>query len=332
MIEFRCFRNDDPPRLADVWRAADLGPGGMQPMTSSLLETAVLSKPFFEREGLFVALHDGRAVGFAHAGFGPNADRSAIDRSVGTTMLVVVVPHEDHEAIADGLLAGCEDYLRRRGATTILGGGSSAMGGFYLGLYGGADVPGVLDSSPSMQQTFIRAGYTVADRIAVLQRPLIGFRPPVNRLQQAIARTTDLVVIDEPSRRTWWEAATTTNIAIRRYVLRNRSGDPLGDATFWDMEPIASCRGITAAGLLHVDIEGPRRRQGLASYLVAKALQDLADEGVMLAETHVSVGNAAASSLFDKLGFQAVDHGSVFIRDTAGRSQGVAVAVGHAGP
>ena len=38
MIEFRCFRNDDPPRLADVWRAADLGPRAIQPMTAALLE------------------------------------------------------------------------------------------------------------------------------------------------------------------------------------------------------------------------------------------------------------------------------------------------------
>jgi hypothetical protein len=30
MIEIRCFRNADPPRLADVWRAADLGPAAVQ--------------------------------------------------------------------------------------------------------------------------------------------------------------------------------------------------------------------------------------------------------------------------------------------------------------
>jgi hypothetical protein len=45
MIEIRCFRNADPPRLADVWRAADLGPAAMQPMTAPLLEASVFSKP-----------------------------------------------------------------------------------------------------------------------------------------------------------------------------------------------------------------------------------------------------------------------------------------------
>ena len=71
MIEFRCFRNDDPPKLADIWRSADLGPSAMQPMTSALLEACVFSKPYFDREGLIIAVDDGRTVGFAHAAFGP---------------------------------------------------------------------------------------------------------------------------------------------------------------------------------------------------------------------------------------------------------------------
>ncbi len=312
MIEFRCFRNDDPPRLADTWRSADLGPSAMQPMTSALLEACVFSKPYFDREGLVVAVEDGRVVGFAHAAFGPNADHSAIDTAVGTTLLAVVVPHGEQELIGAGLIARSEDYLRRRGATTLLGGGSPAMRSFYLGLYGGADLPGILDSSPGMQDVFRRAGYAEAERIGVLRRPLAGFRPPVNRLQLAIRRSTTLRAIDEPSRRTWWEAATTTGIALRRYELRGAGEDLLGTASFWDMQPLAAAWGVSAAGLLHVGIEGVRRRQGLAHYLVAEALHDLAQEGVTLAETHVPMSNEPAIQLFTKLGFEIAEHGTLY--------------------
>ena len=312
MIEFRCFRNDDPPRLAEIWRAADLGPCAMQPMTAALLEAAVFSKPYFDRHGLIVALDDGRAVGFAHAAFGPTADRSALDTSRGTVLLVVVVPHPDADAISRGLIERCEGYLDARGVQAVFGGGSPEAGGFYLGLYGGSDIPGVLDSSPAMQAAFEKAGYVVDGRIAVLRRPLAGFRPPVNRLQMAIRRSTTLSVIDEPSRRTWWEAATTTGLALRRYVLRNQAEELLGTATFWDIQPLASAWGVSAAGLMHVDIEGPRRRQGLASYLVAEALHDLANEGVAIVETHVAESNPPALSLFSKLGFQPCDHGTIF--------------------
>lgn len=313
MIDFRCFRNDDPPRLADTWRVADLGPRAVQPMTSALLENGVFSKPYFDREGLIVAVDDGRVLGFAHAGFGPNAERTALDTSVGTTALVVVPTHPEEDAIAAGLIARCEDYLRRRGAGLLLGGGSATFRGFYLGLYGGSDLPGILDSSPLMQRAFRAAGYAEGERIAILRRPLAGFRPPVNRLQIAIRRATDMAVIDEPARCSWWEAATTTGVALRRYELRNRAGETLGSVSFWDMQPLSSAWGVTAAGLLDVVIEGPRRRQGLASHLVAEALHDLAQhEGVTLVETQVHVANTAALSLFEKLGFEPVEYGTVF--------------------
>jgi GNAT superfamily N-acetyltransferase len=314
MIEYRCFRNDDPPRLADVWRSAELGPCGFQPMTSAWLEACVFSKPYFDREGLHVASDGDRVVGFAHAAFGPNAERSAIDRSSGTTMLVVVVPHDRHEEIAAGLLDRCEAYLRLRGATTIMGGGTPQLGGFYLGLYGGSDLPGVLDSSPAMQAAFLRAGYVEAERIAVMRRPLAGFRPPVSRQHLALRRATTLRVIDEPARRSWWEAANTTGIALRRYELRDDADVLLGSGSFWDMQPLATAWGVHATGLMRVDIDGDRRRLGYATFLLSEALHDLAQEGVAVAETHVSEAHEAAIKLFFKLGFEATGHGTVYRR------------------
>jgi len=312
VIEIRCFRNDDPPRLADVWRSADLGPAAMQPMTFALLESGVFSKPYFDREGLVVAMDGERPVGFAHAAFGPSKDHSAIDTRVGTTLLVAVVPHEDEAQIGNALLSRCEEYLRRRGAEVLLGGGSADMRSFYLGLYGGSDLPGILDSSMAMQDVFRRGGYREADRIAVLRRRLAGFRPPVNRLQLAIRRNTVLRVIDEPTRRTWWEAATTTGIALRRYELHNHTDEVLGLASFWDMQPLAEAWGVVAAGLMHIDIQGGRRREGFAHYLVAEAMHDLEQEGVTLVETHTSQGNTAALKLFGKLGFETAEHGTLF--------------------
>ena len=283
MIEVRAFRNDDPPRLADVWRTAELGPCGFQPMTSAWLEACVFSKPYFDREGLQVATAGDRVVGFAHAAFGPNADSSAIDTAIGTTMLVVVVPHERHEAIATALLERTEDYLRRRGAQTILGGGTPQVGGCYMGLYGGSDLPGILDSSPGMQDVFRRAGYHEAERIAIMRRPLAGC---------------------------WW----TVPMSLACYELRDEAETLLGSGTFWDLQPLATAWGVHATGLMRVDVNGGRRRQGYANYLLAEALHDLAQEGVALAETHVSEANEAAIKLFFKLGFEATGHGTVFRR------------------
>ena len=69
-----------------------------------------------------------------------------------------------------------------------------------------------------------------------------------------------------------------------------------------------------AAGLMRIDIDDGRRRLGYANYLLAEALHDLAQEGVALAESHVSEANEAAIKLFFKLGFEATSHGTVYRR------------------
>ena len=281
-------------------------------MTTAELEAGVFSKPYFDRRGLIIAVEEGRLVGFAHAGFGPSADQKSIDTSVGSTLLVIVPPHRAENEIGDQLLARCEQYLQESGSTRFLGGGNEVFRGFYLGLYGGSDLPGILDSSPTMQQVFLRAGYQQREKITILRRPLEGFRVPVNRLHIAIRRRTVMHVIDEPERRTWWEAATTTGVALRRYELRNKTDDILGSAAFWDMQPLAQGWGVVAAGLLHVDIEGPRRRQGLAQYLIAEAMHDLSQEGVALIEAHTTDANVPAANLFEKLDFSQSGQGMLF--------------------
>lgn len=312
MIQYRSFRNDDPPRLAEAWRSADLGTGALQPMTTSLLESAVFSKPYFDREGLIVATADDRVLGFAHAAFGPDQTGAALDHGVGSTLIVAVVPHVDRTGIAAGLLDRTEAYLRHRGAQKVLGGGSGQLRSFYLGLYGGADLPGILDSSTLMQEWFTNAGYAIDHRIAVLRRSLGTYRPSIDRIHLAIRRTTRLCAIDEPSRRSWWEAATTTGMALRRYELRDEADDVLATASFWDMQPLAASRGVVAAGLLRVEVCGSRRRQGLARYVLGEAMQDLAAEGIASVETQVSEKDVASVQLFSRLGFEVVSHGSVF--------------------
>ena len=128
MIRFRTFRNSDPPLLADLWRSASLGPLAMQPMSTALLETAVFSKPYFDRHGLIVAYNEKQIVGFAHAAFGPNADRSALDHSTGSIVMLVVPPQPDEPAIAAGLIERARGYLHQQGASTVLAGGGPHLG------------------------------------------------------------------------------------------------------------------------------------------------------------------------------------------------------------
>ena len=155
MIRYRAFRNNDPPALVDIWRSQSAARHLVQPMTLELLSQLVLAKPYFDREGLIVALEDDKPVGFVHAGFGPSDDRREPSYEVGVVCMLMVHPHDEEVAIRDDLLSRAEQYLADRGARTILGGAGGSYRPFYLGLYGGSDMPGVLDEDRPTRQAYL---------------------------------------------------------------------------------------------------------------------------------------------------------------------------------
>ncbi len=77
MIEYRIFRNNDPPTVTRLWNSCFTQRGAIGFRGSTLLEYFLFAKPYFDPAGLILALSDGNPVGFALSGFGPNADGSA---------------------------------------------------------------------------------------------------------------------------------------------------------------------------------------------------------------------------------------------------------------
>ncbi len=159
MIDYRTFRNDDPPGLVRVWNEALTGRGAVPLPTASALEEYVFAKPYFDRAGLTVALDDGQAVGFAHAGFGPAADESALSPSAGVVCALAVRPGFRRRGIGSELLQRSEAFLAGRGAATIEAGPMPPNNPFYLGLYGGSESAGFLESDAAADPFLLRRGY-----------------------------------------------------------------------------------------------------------------------------------------------------------------------------
>src|ERR671923_2100899 len=70
VVQYRNYRNDDPPGLVEIWNETFLGRGCVQLRHGAALERFIFAKPYFEPAGLMVALDGPVRVGFAHAGFG----------------------------------------------------------------------------------------------------------------------------------------------------------------------------------------------------------------------------------------------------------------------
>lgn len=316
MISYRAFQNTDPPALAEIWRNQPAEHGRLHPMTVALLEQFVFSKPYFDRAGLIVAVDGERPVGFVHAAFGPSDDEQSLSKQMGLTCLVMVHPDYQRRGIGGELLARGESYLRQQGAEVLYGGGVAPLNGFYLGLYGGSELPGVLDSDAGEQRLFCAHGYREIDRVAVLERDLTGFRVPVDRALMQVRRRSSVQAVFDPPPRTWWQACAWSGLERTRFELSLRdAGRVVASAAFWSLEPISRAWGVQAAGLIELEVTEEFRRQGIATFLLGEAMRQLQAQGVSLVQAQTMQRNAPALALYQKLGFQLIDQGAVYRKD-----------------
>ena len=317
MLTFRTFRNPDPLVLSELWRSRVGEPGLLQPVSPDLLEQMVFAKLYFDFGGLVLAFDDDRPVGFAHAGFGPQPAASWIATDVGVTCMMLVRPDCAKTAeVANGLLDHCEEYLRRRGAGVLYGGGAEPLNPFYVGLYGGSELPGVLASDTVAHEAFAAHGYQEVERTAILRRELSGFEAPVDRRQMQVRRQTIVEVTADAPTRTWWEACTIGGFDLTRFDLAPRGGGPaIASATFRSMEPSGTVSVSRAVGLVALAVDEAYRRRGLALFLLSEAFCQFLRQGVMHVDVQARSSNGAALGTFLKLGFQPAGEGGVWRKD-----------------
>ncbi|MCI0331996.1 MAG: GNAT family N-acetyltransferase [Planctomycetes bacterium] len=316
MYHFRPFRNADPPLIAEIWRDQPPQRGLMQLVTPAILEQLVFSKPYFDPQGLVLAFDGDSVVGFVHAGFGANDEQTDFDTSMGTTYQLMLRADNRNEELADELLRRAEDYLRDRGAKVLYGGGIRPFNAFYLGLYGGSELPGVLVSDPVLGAACLRNGYHEIDRVQILQLELARFRPPVTRSQRQLRRELSSRENYCPPAQSRWEAYTIGDFERLRFSLTAANGPSLAQVDFWDIEPLSTYRGVATAGMFDLRVTDERRRHGLATFLLAGAFERLRNRGIVLVEAQTMQHNAPALALYAKLGFTKVDEGVVYRKES----------------
>jgi ribosomal protein S18 acetylase RimI-like enzyme len=314
LISYRSFRNTDPPALAALWRVAALGPGYAQPLTTAGFEQCVLSKPYFENDGLIVACDGPAIVGFVHAGFGPGEEGRSLCRDMGVICQIMVQPDYQRQGIGGELVERAEAYLRRRGAMVLYAGSLRPMYPFYMGIYGGSDQPGLLDSEASARGLLEKRGYRRIDGTVIYSIDLESFKQPIHRRFMQLRRAAELME-ETHSPENWWDACVWSGIDRRKYTLRDREGNLAATATVWPMDYFSPTRGGHTAGISELEVLTGRRRGGLATLLVSEVLMQLKRSAFYVAEVLTMENNSAARGLYLKLGFKLVRQGSVYRKE-----------------
>lgn len=284
-------------------------------MYNDMFERAVLSKPWFEPDGLIVATSSGEVCGFVHCGFGPNADRSDLDRKNGIICILMTMPVSGQQEICNSLIGRAEAWLRSKGSTSVATGTVFPHSPYYLGLYGGSNVPGILTAHHATIEIFEKLGYEHTKRILVMQRHLHNFIAVIDRRQALVRRNYRIEPDQDPLSANWWEACTlgNTNRMVFHLIDRKTSGI-CGNISYWEIEPLARNWGVRAMGLFDMDVQPEARHSGLGTFLVGESLRHMQQQGMNLVEAQVADDNIAAVSLFEKMGFDTIDTGVVLVR------------------
>jgi GNAT superfamily N-acetyltransferase len=315
VIQYRTFRNGDPPALVDLWNECFIGRGAAYLSGTTLLEYFTLAKPYFDPAGLILAVDAGRPVGFAHAGFGPDAAGKGPETASGVVCTLGVLPGHRRRGVGAELLRRAEEYLRGRGARELYAGPLHPRNPFTFALYGGSQSAGFLDSDPLARPFFERHGYRPRPTRLVFHRPLE--QPPTvadGRFPAYRQRYEILAVPRHGLSR--WDEAVIGPVELHEYRLQDKAGGRLvARATAWEMETFAPRWNEHAVGIVEADVVPELRRQGLAKFLLAQLLRHLHEQFFTLVEVHIDEGDAVAAGLFRGLGFEAIDAGRAYRKE-----------------
>lgn len=316
MVEYRTFHNCDPPEILKLWHACRLGPSAAEGFPCDILELFVFSQPFFDRNGFFVAHHEGRVVGFSHASFPASADETQLDRQHGILSGIMVHPDFRRSGIGTELVRRAEEYLKQREAKSITAGGGVDRNGFYTGIYGGLQPSGFGVAAAAWSEFFSRLGYSAGPTTVILHRDLTAGRDPVSSRLIRHRRRLNLVITDRVGDLSWWWHVRFGQLDALKFQLQERhdksvvaSGQIIG------LDVYVPKWGVRSVGVRDVIVPEEHRRHGYGLSLILEICKRLREQSVQLIEAQVDQHNHAALELFKAAVFQQVQELVTFRRE-----------------
>lgn len=294
-----------------------------------VLDMLVFAEPYFDKAGLIVAvdvLNEGAAggpvqntrlevpVGFVHAGFASSANGGSLDFANGVICAILVQPDYRRKGIGRELIRRAEEYLRGKGATAISAGEAAPANPFYMGLYGGSESVGFLESDADAGPFLTALGYRPDKRYFLYRRDITQRNDPFDPRLLTIRRKMQLMINDAPTLPTWWWCTRQGRFDTLHFSLVPTSGAAVAPVSIscWGMDFHSTTRRQRTVGLLDLHVDINERGKGYGKALVLEVIRRLREELVSHLEIAVREDNESARKLFASLGFEPADTGVVY--------------------
>ena len=183
-----------------------------------------------------------------------------------------------------------------------------------MGLYGGSEVPGVLEHDTNFTTACLNNHFAQQDRIIIWQRSLKTFRPIGGRDQMAIRRKYRINTVADITPQTWWTNCTLGIAQRERLSIFNKVDQTVcGDVSLWDMAPMHG-GASRARGIYGLNVSEQLRRSGIATFLLGEALKQAMQDGIEHVEAQTRESESGVGKVFKKLGFEPKYHGLLLTR------------------
>ena len=311
----RHFRNTDTAHLMRIWNLHHSASRSCEPISHSVFDSCVISKPFFDARDLLILEDETQPVGFAHLGFGCNAARNDIDHSQALMSCLCIQPHRNEELIADSLIQASIAELKKRGSSDVIAIGSLSRYAFYVGMAAGDALMGVVVSDSRLQRWLVHNQFEPIRPTECWEVELASFRPPMDRGQFAVRRAASVVRVLDEVQEDWWDAVVLGHAEQIRFQLYSRQHAAItNEILFWYTDQAGS--GISSNTVrvwlpkFPDDSEGRDR----IVFLFAEAFRQLQSERFSTVRTIAAPDDQTSVSILQRLGFRSVEHGLIFQR------------------
>jgi hypothetical protein len=284
-------------------------------VSHGVFDACILSKPFFRAEDLLIYEDDGVAVGFVHIGYGSDetGGASQVDRPIISALCVAPHPHED--LIAEQLLRVAMDRIEASKARAAIAGGSPTCYSFYLGMAPGDGMMGVVARDNRLQRWLAGLNFQPVRPTECWEVDLASFRPPMDRSQFALRRSTSVVRVLDELHKTWWDAVVLGHTEQIRFQLISRDNSFVMEAVeFWFIDTIFSGISSNTVRLWRPSFPADSDGRDRMTYLLAEAFRQLQSERFSTVRAVATPDQSSAPTILQRLGFRSVEPGLVFER------------------
>ncbi len=310
----RSFLNTDTPQLSKLWTAHHAAVQSRSACSVSVWDQCILSKPFFDRDELLVAVTpDELPVGFIHFGFAGNSQGTRASETESLIHKICVAPSPDEDAIGLALLTRALDSLRSRGAKTCTSLGCMDHNAFYLGVGDGDHLMGVVARDARTQRWLNQSGFIPTRPTESWDLDLSSFRPPMDRTQISIRRTCTVGrLLDEDSNQ-WWLSSVFGHCEQIRFNLVLRSPPRVeNELMFWYPDPTISGVDGSVVRLWMPTVPESEEVRERFIYLMAESLRQLQQDRKHTVRAYACADQQSTVSMLQRLGFRSTEHGMIY--------------------